>query len=814
MNHGASVFSTAVHALAAANTTISRTLLDDANNHGQAKAWLISTLAEQQQQQQQHTTQALRMACFDPCSLPAHNPNHQHDSYDRTCDRHDDIYDSAAGSRGSSRQGVSDSSRRPESTQQQQQQQQRELSPVASCKPAALQLLQLLCDAQPSAVAQLLTRDPRFLCSCLIASPATTAAWFGQFSLAGIQHFRHGARALANYALTHRSDVWQHLVWAGKHDQAPVAVAGKPHYFAELDVDRTMLGLARRCPDFWASEELAACCQNGEWLQLEPDLVLQELHRLLHEPRSSRHALLRQLISSFLAAADWTLLCNRLLPLLQEQQLLAFARLLAQQQQAVQGHSMRSRQRQQRLGSVGHWLEEQAIHNGTAGSTAAAASQLPCVQQLRVLVLCPSAQQWTLDQLLLANALTCHRQQLLLLLQQEDEAEQLLQLVAAAQQLFGQQQQGQPQQSAQQATAVSAGARGGQQGGGAAAAVQQVVKTVTDSAADWPEQQLRLLLVGWLLRLQLLLAAASGPAEASKALAVYGCSCHLIQPPQQQQQQQAAADPGSQAGHEQVGQPARQPLRRGSTAAAMSQDHRVQQKARSRKVKKDKSSKHKHKQMVKRRHSQKDSSCSSPHDDSDDSAGARPAHKRSRRSSRQHHKKKRRRVHRSSSDSDSSSSSSSSKGSKGSMDLDAGGELLDPAAFPPWTHAAAAAASESAGGSVGAAAKAALLSRPAGTGAGAATADEKQEQLTAVLAALSGAGLQGRQHGPWLVQLPTAVLPAAGAAAGAGGRGSGDNSNQDDAAGCCAVRGTAVEVMDAAAWYCTWQLMRHAVDGK
>lgn len=82
-----------------------------------------------------------------------------------------------------------------------------------------LQLLQLLCSAQPAAVAALLSQDPKFLCSCLTGSPATTAAWFGQFSLAGIQHFKHGARALANYALTNRSEVWQLLVWAGKHDQ-------------------------------------------------------------------------------------------------------------------------------------------------------------------------------------------------------------------------------------------------------------------------------------------------------------------------------------------------------------------------------------------------------------------------------------------------------------------------------------------------------------------------------------------------------------------------------------------------------------------
>jgi hypothetical protein len=181
-------------------------LQQDVNNRGEAKAWLISTLAEQQKQQ--HSAAALRMACFDPCSLPASSSNSQRNRNDTYTTSDDEIHRSSSSSRHASRLA---------STPQQQGP-----SPIASCKPSALQLLQLLCDAQPSAVAQLLARDPTFLCSCLTASTATSAAWFGQFSLTGIQHFKHGARALANYALTHRNEVWQYLVWAGKHDQVSV----------------------------------------------------------------------------------------------------------------------------------------------------------------------------------------------------------------------------------------------------------------------------------------------------------------------------------------------------------------------------------------------------------------------------------------------------------------------------------------------------------------------------------------------------------------------------------------------------------------
>jgi hypothetical protein len=46
-----------------------------------------------------------------------------------------------------------------------------------------------------------------------------------------------------------------------------------------------MLALARHCPEFWASNELSRCCESGEWLHLEPDLVLQ-VRRGLKQKRS------------------------------------------------------------------------------------------------------------------------------------------------------------------------------------------------------------------------------------------------------------------------------------------------------------------------------------------------------------------------------------------------------------------------------------------------------------------------------------------------------------------------------------------------
>ncbi len=100
--------------------------------------------------------------------------------------------------------------------------------------------------------------------------PGHVRLWFGHFSMNGMADFTHGAHALARYALLNRDEVcllswnrpklradertsgawtsfiepmslvearfadalscvqvWRLLVWAGKHPQAPVAVAQK-----------------------------------------------------------------------------------------------------------------------------------------------------------------------------------------------------------------------------------------------------------------------------------------------------------------------------------------------------------------------------------------------------------------------------------------------------------------------------------------------------------------------------------------------------------------------------------------------------------
>lgn len=106
-------------------------------------------------------------------------------------------------------------------------------------------LLGLLLEGEPARVMELLARQPRTLRRFFRGSPHRAAAWFGHFSMAGAHEFRHGARALANYAMAQRDRVWHLLEWRGRHSQAPVAVAQRMHYFCELDVGRTVANLER-----------------------------------------------------------------------------------------------------------------------------------------------------------------------------------------------------------------------------------------------------------------------------------------------------------------------------------------------------------------------------------------------------------------------------------------------------------------------------------------------------------------------------------------------------------------------------------------
>lgn len=257
--------------------------------------------------------------------------------------------------------------------------------------------VQLLLEGAPAQAGRLLASEPGLLRDFFEGHPGRCKRWFGHFSMDGLSGFKHGARALALYSLAHRNEVWDLLVWRGKHTQAPVAVAQKPHYFCELDVPRTIDRFARDCPGFWRSEELAASIESGALPVVDPHFFQEELAAWLRE-EGRRSDALYDALCDFLEAGPWRDLCGRLLPHLPDADLLSFC------QQLLGGSPAGSRARHERR----RW-------SAPGGSEAAAAAPVAAALVFRRAV-------WpALGDLLLASACGCSAPRLLRLLAEDPD---------------------------------------------------------------------------------------------------------------------------------------------------------------------------------------------------------------------------------------------------------------------------------------------------------------------------------------------------------------------------------------------------------
>lgn len=98
--------------------------------------------------------------------------------------------------------------------------------------------------------------------------PMRILQWFSTFSIAGDSAHGKGAKALAQFAFVNRDICWEELEWNGKHGQSPAVVATKPHYFLDLDVERTVENFLENVPEFWSSEEFAESLKDGEILSV------------------------------------------------------------------------------------------------------------------------------------------------------------------------------------------------------------------------------------------------------------------------------------------------------------------------------------------------------------------------------------------------------------------------------------------------------------------------------------------------------------------------------------------------------------------
>jgi hypothetical protein len=147
--------------------------------------------------------------------------------------------------------------------------------------------------------------------------------WFQNFAGVGGSDHQLGARALARYAFMHRETYWNELVWKGDRSQAPATVASKPHYFSELNVGETIENFLENVPSFWQSEELRDSLEDGQFIALEVDYFVQEL--LARMGTDGLSSILR----GYIAAESFTVLCQRVLPIVTDTQFLEFINGLA-----------------------------------------------------------------------------------------------------------------------------------------------------------------------------------------------------------------------------------------------------------------------------------------------------------------------------------------------------------------------------------------------------------------------------------------------------------------------------------------------------
>uniref|UniRef100_A0A061S3S5 Uncharacterized protein n=1 Tax=Tetraselmis sp. GSL018 TaxID=582737 RepID=A0A061S3S5_9CHLO len=179
----------------------------------------------------------------------------------------------------------------------------------------------MLCEEEPRAVGRVIAAHPHVLKDFFARRPGAMQIWFGQFSMAGIPGFRGGAKGLARFALARREEAWQHLVWEGKHPQAPVTVAAKPHYFCELSVSRTVRNLLLRCDGFLESHEMRECIEEGDFLVLDSEYFAKALLEACESGETLGRDAAQLMSSSALELPFWRL-ARKLLHLLDERDLL------------------------------------------------------------------------------------------------------------------------------------------------------------------------------------------------------------------------------------------------------------------------------------------------------------------------------------------------------------------------------------------------------------------------------------------------------------------------------------------------------------
>lgn len=185
----------------------------------------------------------------------------------------------------------------------------------------ARQLLRMLCENAPEKAGKIISKRSRILQSFFKGHTRRILQWFDHFGGIGESEHKRGARSISQFAFVNRDMCWDELEWKGRHGQSPAMVATKPHYFLDLDVLSTVENFIENVPEFWSSEQFTKSVQDGQIISLDLEFFVDELLDMMYRDDSSE---VWQAVEKFLLEENFCSLCQRLLILLSDMELLTF----------------------------------------------------------------------------------------------------------------------------------------------------------------------------------------------------------------------------------------------------------------------------------------------------------------------------------------------------------------------------------------------------------------------------------------------------------------------------------------------------------
>ncbi|KAJ7953352.1 Glycine--tRNA ligase beta subunit [Quillaja saponaria] len=189
----------------------------------------------------------------------------------------------------------------------------------------ASQLLLLMFEKSPQKGGFILVKRSYVLEKFFEGNPRRISQWFSSFSSgSGLEHGK-GAKALSQFAFINRDICWEELEWKGKHGQSPAMVATKPHYFLDLDIQRTVENFLENVPEFWSSNEFAESIRDGEILFIDRQFFVQYFVDLMYKEDSKD---MWEVINEFIMEQPFSSLSRHLLITLEELDLCYFLELL------------------------------------------------------------------------------------------------------------------------------------------------------------------------------------------------------------------------------------------------------------------------------------------------------------------------------------------------------------------------------------------------------------------------------------------------------------------------------------------------------